>query len=210
MAWLNKSLELAHGKIAKLFEELFRITINRSTSVRSTLRTAARCEPQHHQIQQSVRGSPRVTPDETGWRVNGKNAWLHVMVGTRATLYEIDEDRGFEVSAAIQGSNFAGHLIHDGWKTYDKLKNATHQQYFAHILRHSRELRDMTSGAGVLFPQAITLLFQDALALRDKHLAGRATQTELRDCADLLEDALQELVNLPRSNPDQARFAKHL
>jgi hypothetical protein len=98
--------------------------------------------------------------------VNGENAWLHVMVGTRATLYEIDEGRGFEVSAAMLGTNFQGHLIHDGWKSYDKFRKATHQQCVAHILRRSRELRDMASGAGVLLPQAIILLFQDALAAR--------------------------------------------
>jgi transposase len=210
MAWLNKSLGLSHGKVAQLLKELFGITISRSTSVRSTLRTAARCVPQHHEIQRSVRGSPRVTADETGWRVNGENAWLHVMVGTRATLYEIDEGRGFEVSAAMLGTNFQGHLVHDGWKSYDKFKKATHQQCVAHILRRARELRDMANGAGVLFPQAIILLFQDALVLRDEHLAGRATQAELRECADLLEDALQALVDEPHSNPDQARFAKHL
>ena len=113
--------------VAKHFKELFGITIKRSTSVRSTLRTAARCESQHQEIQQSVRGSPLVTPDETGWRMGGQNAWLHVMVGTGATLYEINEGRGFEVSAAMLGANFAGHLIHDGGKRYYNLKQATHQ-----------------------------------------------------------------------------------
>lgn len=210
MAWLNKSLGLAHGKVAKLFQELFGITINRSTSVRSTLRTAARCEPQHNEIQQSVRGSPRVTADETGWRVGGQNAWLHVMVGTRGTLYEIDAGRGFEVSAAMLGTHFKGHLIHDGWKSYDTFKEATHQQCVAHILRRARELRDIARGAGVLFPRSIILLFQDALALRDEHTAGRATRDELCECADLMEDALLALVATPRSNSEHARFAKHL
>lgn len=217
MAWLNKSLGLAHGKVAKLFKELFGITINRSTSVRSTLRTASRCEPQHREIQQSVRGSPRVTADETGWRVSGQNAWLHVMVGLRATLYEIDVGRGFETSAAMLGADFKGHLIHDGWKSYDKFGAATHQQCVAHILRRARELREVAQsegslarGSGISLPEAIILLFQDALALRDEHVAGRATPAELNECADLMEEALQELVNTPRSNPDHARFAKHL
>jgi len=217
MAWLNKSLGLAHGKVAKLFQELFGITINRSTSVRSTLRTAARCEPQHEEIQRSVRGSPRVTGDETGWRVGGKNAWLHVMVGLRATLYEIDEGRGFETASAMLGAAFKGFLIHDGWKSYDKFGEATHQQCVAHILRRARELCEVARsegtiarGAGVLFPQAIILLFQDAVALRDEYAAGRATLTELHECADLLQEALQTLVDAPRSNPDHARFAKHL
>jgi transposase len=210
MAWLNKSLGLAHGKVVKLFKELFGITISRSTSVRSVLRTATRCEPQHREIQHSVRGSSRVTADETGWRVGGQNAWLHVVVGTRATLYEIDDCRGFEVTATMLGADFQGHLIHDGWKSYDKFQKATHQQCVAHILRRARELKDVARGVGVLFPQAIILLFQDALALRDAHLQGSATRAELSDCADLLEDALGALVTTPRSNAEHAKFAKHL
>ena len=66
------------------------------------------------------------------------------------------------------------------------------------------------SGAGVLFPQAIILFSQDALALRDEHVAKRATRSELRECADVLEDALQELLDTPRSNLEQARFVKHV
>lgn len=210
MTWLNKSLGLAHGKVAKLFKELFGITISRSTSVRSMLRTATRSEPLHREIQHCVRGSSRVTADETGWRVGGQNAWLHVIVGLRATLYEIDDCRGFQVPASMLGANFSGHLIHDGWKSYDKFEKATHQQCVAHILRRARELKELARGAGVLFPQAIILLFQDALTLRDEHAQGRATRAELRDCADLLEDALRVLVAAPRSNAEHAKFANHL
>ena len=48
-------------------------------------------------------------------------------VGTRATLYEINEWREFEVSAAMLGANFAGHRIHDGCNMEYNLKQATHQ-----------------------------------------------------------------------------------
>gem|GEM_PF-1993716 len=67
MAWLNKSFGLAYGRVAQFFQSIFGISINRSLSVRSMLRTATRCQPQHDEIRQSVRGSSRVTPDETGW-----------------------------------------------------------------------------------------------------------------------------------------------
>ncbi len=42
MAWLNKSLGIPHGKIAKLFKHLFAIVIHRSTSARSIARTATK------------------------------------------------------------------------------------------------------------------------------------------------------------------------
>ena len=79
-----------------------------------------------------------------------------------------------------------------------------------HILRRARELIDLSHEDEILFPQALILLFQDALSLRDEHVARRATRSELRECADLLEDALQELLDTPRSNLEQARFVNHL
>ncbi len=132
------------------------------------------------------------------------------MVGTGATLYEIDEGRGFEVSAAMLGANFAGCLIYNEWKSYNKFKQATHQQCVAHILRRTRDLRDMASRAGVLFPHAIILLFQVTLASCDDYVARHATCPELRECAELLDDSLQALVETPHSNPEHTRFAKHL
>ena len=85
MAWLNKSLGIPHSKIAKLFQHLFAITIHRSTSARSIARTATKCESAYQEIRASIRGSPRVRPDETGWRIGGVNAWNHVLVGEQAT-----------------------------------------------------------------------------------------------------------------------------
>lgn len=210
MAWLNKSLGLAHGKIVKLFEYIIGISINRSTSVRSILRTATRCVSPHAEIRQSVRGSPRVTPDETGWRVGGRNAWLHVFVGQRATLFEVARGRGFEVAAGVLGAVYNGHLIHDGWSAYDRFTDATHQQCVAHILRRARELRESARGYGIVFPSEIMTLFQDALALRDEFMQGGATREELVECAALFETRLESLATITRSNTDQARFARYL
>jgi len=210
MAWLNKSLGLAHGKIAKLFQSIFGISINRSTSVRSMLRTATRCQPQHAEIRQSVRGSPRVTPDETGWRVGGRNAWLQVFVGQRATLFEVARGRSFEVAAGVLGADYDGYLIHDGWSAYDRFTDATHQQCVAHIVRRARELRESARGYGVVFPREMITLFQDALGLRDEFLHGGATREELMDCAALFETRLESLATITRCNTDHARFARHL
>ncbi|OYP35848.1 transposase, partial [Rhodopirellula sp. MGV] len=90
MALLNKELGLSHGKVKRLLEMLFEITVGRSTSCRSMLRTAKRLKSAHEEVRHAVRGSPQVVGDETGWRVDGRPAWLHVFVGLTATAYEID------------------------------------------------------------------------------------------------------------------------
>jgi transposase len=79
LAILNKQRGLSHGKCVKLLGTLFAgLTIARGTSARSIVRAARRCQPADAQLRRGIRGSPQVVPDETGWRVAGQTAWLHV------------------------------------------------------------------------------------------------------------------------------------
>ena len=111
---LNKELGLSHGKCRRVFDALFGIPIARSTSARSILRTALRAQPACEALRRDVRGSPIVVPDETGWRVGGKNAWLHAIVGETATCYEIG-NRSSEIAERLLGLDWSGTMIHDGW-----------------------------------------------------------------------------------------------
>lgn len=210
IAWLNKSLGIPHGKIAKLFRHLFAIVIHRSTSARSMARTAAQCEPAYQEIRASIRGSPRVRPDETGWRIGGVNAWNHVLVGEQATLCEIARSRGFDVAAGVLGEEYSGVLIHDGWAPYDRFTNATHQQCVAHVLRRAHDLLEVATRGAVIFPRAVIELLQHALTARDEFLKRKLTRARLRELADELTLKLRVLTCFRRANPDHERFAKHL
>ena len=210
MAWLNKSLGIPHGKIAKLFQHLFAITINRSTSARSIARTATKCEPAYQEIRASIRGSPRVRPDETSWRIGGVNAWNHVLVGEQATLCEIARSRGFDVAAGVLGEEYSGVLIHDGWAAYDRFTNATHQQCVAHVLRRAHDLLEVATRGAVIFPRAVIELRQQALTARDEFRKRKRTRARLRELADELTTKLRVLTCFRRANSDHERFAKHL
>jgi transposase len=76
-----------------------------------------------------------VVPDETVWRVGGRPAWLHTLVGPEATAYVIDLTRSGAVAEAILGPDYDGTLIHDGWSPYDQFKDARHQQCLNHTIR---------------------------------------------------------------------------
>ena len=210
ITWLNKSLGVPHGKIAKLFRHLFSITINRSTSARSLARMAAKCQAAYHEIRASIRGSPIVRPDETGWRIGGVNAWNHVFVGEQATLFEIARSRGFEVAADALGADYSGVLVHDGWAPYDRFTQATHQQCVAHVLRRAHELREVARGGAAKFPRQVTALLQQALTARDEFLKRKRTRANLRELADELTMQLQVLTCFRRTHAENERFAKHL
>jgi transposase len=82
---LNKDAGLSHGKVARFFKAAFDLNLSRSGACRTMLRVARRCEPVYRAIVRRVRQSEFIVPDETGWRIGGVPAWLHVAVGSDAT-----------------------------------------------------------------------------------------------------------------------------
>jgi transposase len=210
LAILNKQLGLSHGKCAKLFDSLFGIHIDRSTSVRSILRTARHCEGAYEEIRGAIRASPVVTPDETGWRIAGKNAWLHVFASKTATCYAIDESRGASVAEEILTADYAGVLVHDGWAPYDRFTKARHQQCLAHLLRRCREMIETATRGAVRFPRAVATVLKKALALRDRFATGTIGQHGLAVARGRLAAALERLVFPNKVNAANERLAAFL
>jgi len=111
---LNKTFGLSHLKIATVLHALFGISLTRGASVQMVLRAARRLEPADQEIRQEIRSSPGITPDETGWRVAGRPAWLHAWVTARATGYAIDPHRKADVLERLIGRDWSGTMVHDG------------------------------------------------------------------------------------------------
>ena len=67
------------------------------------LRAAGRCEENYQAIVKRVQQSQWIVPDETGWRIGGWLAWLHVAATQDAVAYLIAHARGIEASALLIG-----------------------------------------------------------------------------------------------------------
>lgn len=210
MTILNKDLGLSHGKVARVFRQLFGIRVARATSARSLQRTAHRCVPTARQIRAAIRASPWLVPDETGWRVSARNAWLHVVVGPRATWYGIADNRSHHPLANLLTPGWAGVLVHDGWAPYDQLPHVRHQQCLAHLLRRCRELLATATRAAVRFPRRIRALLQRALTLRDRHGAAELSDHGLAVARGRLQHQLEDAIYPSKTNPDNERLAQHL
>ena len=71
---LNKQLGLSFGKIVTLLQQLYGLTVTRSGLVQAVHRAARQARPTYEALCARVRGSPMVSPDETGWKVAGSPA----------------------------------------------------------------------------------------------------------------------------------------
>jgi transposase len=208
--FLNKRLGVSYGKIADLFGKVFGIRVSRGALAQIVLRCGRRGEPAYEQIRQSVRGSPDVVPDETGWRIGGRSAWLHVLVGQDATCYEVARNRGGEVAAGVLGWDYPGFLIRDGWSPYDKFVSARHQLCLDHPLRRCRRLLETATRGAVHFPRAVIDVLTVALRIRDRHQAGEISDHGRFVAAGRLRERLRRLVGPVKTHAANERLAAHL
>jgi transposase len=210
IAWLNKRLGLSHGKVQELFSRMFGLTIGRATSCRSMLRTAQLAQPAVAKIKQQIRGSPFLVPDETGWRIGGSSAWLHVAVGQSETVVQVERGRGHETLAGLIELDYAGRLIHDGFSAYDVFRRAVHQQCLTHLSKRCRELIETAKCGAVRFPRAVQALLRRGLAIRDRFVEGQLSLQALAWWRTRLTNQLAELVTPIKSCQANETFAKFL
>lgn len=209
-ALLNKQAGLSHGKVVRVFDALFGIKLTRGASAQIILRAATRLKPDYQLILDSIRDSKQIAADETGWRVGGHPAWLHAWVSDEATAYAIDSQRSANALERVIGLDWAGILSHDGYSTYERFQQAIHQQCVAHILRRAQDLLSVAARGAVRFPRQVIALFREAVHLRNEHLRGALTRSQLEGHRDIFDERLLALACRPRAVPAQATFASHL
>ena len=207
-AVLNKQLGLSFGKIATLFVERFGLRVAPSAIVRALHRAAAKALPTYAALVQTVRDSPMVVPDETGWRVRAQLWWLWVFVTPATTVYAILPGRGFEEAASLLGASFAGILVHDGWAPYRRFTEAAHQTCLNHLLERCREL--CTDYPRARLPGQVQEVLQQALAVRDRHAAGGISTHGVAVARGRLANRLSAMLEQRTTVVDIARFMRHL
>jgi transposase len=205
---LNKQLGLSFGKIAALFQQQYGLSVTRSGLVHAIHRAARQAKPTYQALCAQVRGSPVVTPDETGWKVNGDLHWLWTVATPTTTIYRIQRGRGYPEAQQVLGRRFAGVIVRDGWAPYRRFERAMHQSCVAHLLRRARQLH--TDHPRAPFSGVVRDIFRQALMLRDRFLAGAMSMHGLAVARGRLVARLNRLLDTPGSVADVRRFAAHL
>lgn len=207
---LNKEMGLSHPKIARAMDALFGIDITRGASAQIVLRAAQRLQPAHQEITEEIKNAERLHLDETGWRVSGQPAWLHVWVSDRATCYTVERGRSADAPERVIGRDWEGVLIHDGYATYDRFTEAVHQQCLFHILRRAREMLEGAVGGAVRFPRQVIDLFTEAMHWRNEQAAGDLPAPAWEETRVGYESRLLGLLAVERVNGANARLQGHL
>ena len=180
IALLNKEVGLPHGKIQRVLQVLLGHQLSRSTSCRSMFRTAALGVAGFQEATQALAKAEVIHPDETGWGMNGHKGWLHVLACPNAVVYRVDSKRGHQVLREWVGIKYSGVLVHDGFKSYNNLYLATHQQCVFHIIKRAKEILEVAKGGSVNFPRKVLALFKQGLDAQKRYRKGLLTLSGLR------------------------------
>lgn len=207
-AVLNKQFALSFGKIAAFFAERFGLRVVPSTIVRALHRAATKALPTYAALVQTVRTSPMVVMDETGWRVHAELQWLWAAVTPTTTVYAIFPGRGFDEAACLLGPAFAGVLVRDGWAPYRQFTDAAHQTCVTHLTRRARELRRDYPRA--VLPGQILEVFHDALNVRDRSAAGTISERGVAIARGRLINRLSTLLDQSTAVAAIGRLVAHL
>ena len=207
-AVLNKQFGLSFGKVATLFRERFGLRVTAGGLVRALHRAARRGQPSYEALRTTIRGSPVVTPDETGWRVAALLSWLWAFVTEDTTVYAILPGRGFEEAASVLGKDYAGGLSRDGWVIYRQFTQAVHQTCLTHLLRRCGELQEDHPHA--LLPRQVEALLRRGLKVRDRRDAGEISAHGAKVAGGRLSMELLVLLEGSSTLPAVERFANHL
>jgi transposase len=208
-AWCNKQLGLPAGKVARLLGQ-FGLDLTPGGVTQAVARAARRASPTYQALLEGVRASPVVAPDETGWRVGGRRAWLWAFAGQGVVVYRVAPGRSYDDAAAVLGHDYAGVLERDGWAPYRRFTKATHQTCLAHLLRRCAELLEDAKRGQAKTPHAIRRLLQQALAVRDASDAGQLGPVEVAAEAKRLSGAVDKLIAGRTSYPPNRRLLNHL
>ncbi len=134
---------LSKKRTAQALAELFGVPLSSGTVAAVTGRAAGRLGGFLEQARAEIAASEVAGFDETGFRVDGRLAWVHCARAGKYTLLMVHPKRGRKAIEAMGVlPAFGGVAIHDAWSPYDSYPNAEHQLCCAHVLRELQAVAD--------------------------------------------------------------------
>jgi len=207
-------LGLPYRKVTKIFKDIFDLNLTHPSLLAFNTEQAQNGAPIYEAIKESIRQSPYVNADETGWRVDGGNHWLWVFTNKYAAFYQIDKSCGGKVVSEILGEKYPGALISDFYSAYNKLQALAKQRCLGHLLAEIKKVQEKNK----LAPESIDGMFCQELKTELKQTID--VWNEYHEGTKVFEDLVKEkeraiarmveLLLLPIKHKDALRVHKRI
>ncbi|MFW0860068.1 MAG: IS66 family transposase, partial [Dehalococcoidia bacterium] len=209
-----RHLGLTYRKAARFLKDVFDMDLTHPSLLSFNTEQAQNGAPLYEGIKQSIRHSPSVNADETGWRVNGQNYWLWVFTNKNAALYHIDQSRGGKVVSDILGEKYQGVLGCDFLSVYNELDAGAKQRCLAHFLREIKKVEEKNEfppdSIDGTFSSELKMVLKQAIDVWNKHREGTAGSDDLAQTKDWVIPKIIELLLLPLEHEDTQRLRNRI
>jgi transposase len=165
IAYLRTVMRLPVRQIQAYLKTLHGLSISVGEIVEVSHRLTKEMQLTLAALKQTIRASPAVQMDETGWREDGKNGYIWSASTSEVRYYEYHHSRGHEVVEARFRPDFQGVLGSDFYAAYN-CHQGLHQRCWVHFLRDGHELKEQ-------YPQEVALhtWFSEVKALYERACA---------------------------------------
>jgi len=138
LAVLREEARLPIGMIQRLLATLTGLHLSVGAIVDSVAGVAARAQPVVTGLAETIRASPVVHLDETGWREAGRNGYVWTYSTPQIRLFRYGR-RTKDMVPAVVGDQFGGVLVSDFYAAYTGYEGL-HQDCWVHLLRDIHDL----------------------------------------------------------------------
>ena len=209
-----RHLGLTYRKTASIFKGIFGLDLTHPSFMAFNTEQAQNGVSIYEGIKQSIRHSPCVNADETGWRVNGQNHWLWVFTNNDAVLYLIDKSRGSKVVSNVLGERYEGILTTDFYSAYNKLQAQAKQRCLAHLLDEidKVEEKDKLAPDSIdgRFCEEMKIVFKQTIDAWNEYRQGLKALQDLTNERMRAISSLVELLLLPIKHKDTRRLRRRI
>jgi transposase len=140
IATLRTVMRLPIRQIRELVQILHGFEVSIGEIVEVLHRLVAHAQPVLDDLKTTVRASPAVQADETGWREDGLNGYIWSVCTPTVRYYEYHHSRAGEVVKQLIGEDFQGVLGSDFYAGYN-IHQGLHQRCWVHFLRDVHDLK---------------------------------------------------------------------
>ena len=174
-------------------------------------RTAGSVGEAYRTLRTSVRASPVVHTDDTGWRVGGEPAFLMAFETDESTVYQVRARHRNEEVREVIPSDCAGVMVTDRGRSCDAqaLSAVRQQKCLAHVLRSISDVVKTKTGRGRSFGKRLSGLLREAIDLRAAYHRGQAVDFGVQ-AERLKRQVSYHLRDRPMADADNWRLQNEL
>lgn len=167
---LTGAYRLSKRQVVQLGSDLLGLTISVGMIAKLERITAEVLERPVAELAEAVKSAGAANIDETGWREDGRKAWLWVVVTSLGIVFRIVRSRAGAVAADLLGEEPKPIVISDRFPGYEWIERKSRQVCWAHLRRDFQAMIDRDAGGAEVGRQLLwqsNKLFESWHKVRD-------------------------------------------